>query len=432
MTLRGLYDHVYKCIANRPNQSDGTDKKMLQYKEQQMGGQPTTEASCPPPPSRVRKPTISSSAAEAFFGREVPTSNDSITAGRSTIPTGERLGGYLHPRDMRRLVAPFSSSNAPELMVRRHVILMNFDPLRAILLRDRLLILVPDGSDSILIELQRRLQGKSSDDVHYNEWDLIQSVTNNLLFENKAMHRQDECDVDEELKIDRLLNHVAFEFQAVDAVLATVCNMLSKDASYLKKRIQGIIDEFRRGSAPGDHAQDRFRVLKDSMKELEGRVQGVVRALDQILDNDQDMALMNLSRLVTHPQRFIYPVSRAVLSEESEDSELILEAYLQQALSEYNALGLLRGNIIHAEDQVLMKLDTIRNRILYVNNIVTILGLCLTFAACIASFYGMNLQNNREESPNAFAVTFAIAAVASTVIFAYFMRMIDPSPSSFS
>jgi len=53
----------------------------------------------------------------------------------------ERLGGYLHPRDMRRLVTPFSASNEPELIVRRHVILLNFDPLRAVVLRDRLLVL---------------------------------------------------------------------------------------------------------------------------------------------------------------------------------------------------------------------------------------------------------------------------------------------------
>jgi hypothetical protein len=53
----------------------------------------------------------------------------------------ERLGGWLHPRDMRRLVTPFSASNEPGLIVRRHVMLLNFDPLRAIILRNRLLVL---------------------------------------------------------------------------------------------------------------------------------------------------------------------------------------------------------------------------------------------------------------------------------------------------
>lgn len=65
----------------------------------------------------------------------------------------------MHPRDLRRLTSPFSASNEPELMVRRHVVLCNFDPLRAIILRDRLLVIVPDGADSMLAELERRVRG---------------------------------------------------------------------------------------------------------------------------------------------------------------------------------------------------------------------------------------------------------------------------------
>lgn len=68
-------------------------------------------------------------------------------------------GGYLHPRDLRRLTSPFSASNEPELMVRRHVILCNFDPLRAIILRDRLLVIVPEGADGLLVDLERRVRG---------------------------------------------------------------------------------------------------------------------------------------------------------------------------------------------------------------------------------------------------------------------------------
>ena len=65
----------------------------------------------------------------------------------------------MHPRDLRRLTSPFSASNEPELMVRRHVILCNFDPLRAIILRDRLLLIVPDGADSLLAQVERRVRG---------------------------------------------------------------------------------------------------------------------------------------------------------------------------------------------------------------------------------------------------------------------------------
>ena len=53
-------------------------------------------------------------------------------------------------------MTPFGESNEPAIIVRRHVILLNIDPLKAIVLRDRLLVFVPEGSDSILLSLEKR------------------------------------------------------------------------------------------------------------------------------------------------------------------------------------------------------------------------------------------------------------------------------------
>ena len=41
--------------------------------------------------------------------------------------------------------------------------LLNFDPLRVIVLKDRLLVLVPDSADSIVITLERDLRGGIDD-----------------------------------------------------------------------------------------------------------------------------------------------------------------------------------------------------------------------------------------------------------------------------
>ena len=56
-------------------------------------------------------------------------------------------------------MTPFSKSNLPALIVRRHVILINFDPLRAIILRDRVLLLVPDGADGVVLGLEKSVRG---------------------------------------------------------------------------------------------------------------------------------------------------------------------------------------------------------------------------------------------------------------------------------
>lgn len=388
-----------------------------------------------------------------------------------------------------RLVTPFSSSNEPELIVRRHVMLLNFDPLRAIVLRDRLLVLVPDGADSILISLERKLKGgikeleKSvfGEDKHgpstvsvegsnvsdfggssgltdvegehnvessadYEDADIIasggtcnapRSVEKDTASEdhidkpeNEGRKDSDEgsrgttststgavdTEFDEfeaeewdEIETGVYLD-LPFELQAVDAVLSCVSSLLSGDAIELRHKVHIAMAALRgdpRKSTPGDHAQEKLRILKDGVGEMEARVQGFVRALNLVLDEDEDMALMNLSRLITHPERFIQPVSQEMLEEESDEPELILEAYMQQSLSTVNTLQLLKGQITSTEELVTMKLDAIRNRLLYISTMVSMASFCVATASLVGSIFGMNLLNTLESDQTAFAKVLA-------------------------
>jgi magnesium transporter len=390
----------------------------------------------------------------------------------------ERLGGYLHPRDMRRLVTPFSSSNEPQLIVRRHVMLLNFDPLRAIVLRDRLLVLVPDGADSILIALEQRVRGGVNEMVNQvfgtasmhdtmfagaaaaggggaeltkkdksyeqsEQWNGGKSVggkktssvhDSNYLFMESSV-RVVECsrhsgDDDNETHItasssDNNLGQdttddeweelqrmdwqkLPFELQSVDAVLQTVMSMLIEEAQKVHDKAGSVIGE---GGNVGDYTQSRLRLHKDAVNLTQRRVQGFIRAMNELLDEDEDMALMNLSRLLTHPERFVQPVSRVILSEESDEPELILEAYLQQALSIVNSLDLLKGQILTTEEQISMMLDAIRNRLLYINTLLSVAMLSVTTGAFIGSIFGMNLWNHIEEDDTAFyRVTYGTLA----------------------
>ena len=460
MTLRSLYDYVLKCITHRPKSAQTDESQVVSVKTSQVGlpsssvspqqEMPFVLPKLPPMEPYLR--TQSSGMGQTSGGR-ITRLQSMITvkteggASQQQQPPRERLGGYLHPRDMRRLVTPFSSSNEPELMVRRHAMLMNFDPLRAIVLRDRVLVLVPDGADSILMQLEQRVRGFVDDEWQKDFDSDASSLSHRLLHniheatvdpsavvvnivshdvdvergqgtsedvglaqvngEDVSKYEEDGFSLgstdeeDTQFSLDDEWNDIdgrhfielPFELQAIDALLATVCSMLSEDATYLKQNIQAVIDEFLGSSSPGDHIQDQLRSLKDSISEMEGRVQGMVRALNQTLDEEEDMALMNLSRLISHPERFLQPVSQDILNEESDEPELILEAYLQQALSEYNALVLLKGNIASTEGLVGVKLDSIRNRLLYINTLVTYLTLCVAFASLIGCLFGMNLLN---------------------------------------
>jgi hypothetical protein len=56
----------------------------------------------------------------------------------------------IKSRDLRRLEYSFGLLEEPIVMVRRHVVLLAFDPYRAIILSNRVIMIVPDGADSLL------------------------------------------------------------------------------------------------------------------------------------------------------------------------------------------------------------------------------------------------------------------------------------------
>jgi magnesium transporter len=386
----------------------------------------------------------------------------------------ERLGGYLHPRDMRRLVTPFSTTNEPELIVRRHVMLLNFDPLRAIILRDRVLVLVPDGADSILVRLERRVRGGSSElvesffgsnngkdeddeeeveaDFHkinvsqhsqnsnsrVHNWnpfkrsnsnsgdhgpqesfhsndassqphqeDMIKSTTAapTEMTEPEDEDMGDDNDGSEWLEMEATeWTKLPFELQCADAVLHVVCDILTQDTLELQKASERYIDRVlnAHGLNKNDDPLAIIRVVKDAVQLMSARVKGFVQSMNRILDEDEDMALMNLSRLLTHPERFIQPVTREVLEEESDEPEIILESNLQVGLTLLNYLDLIQGQVQTAKELIDQKQDQVRNRLLFANMMLNALMLSVTIMAVVGGFFGMNVPNGRQDDPTVF------------------------------
>jgi magnesium transporter len=441
MSLRALYNYVVTCIAQSCKEGkverqlleakQRTRSKSVQFVQENETIPPTpsagevNETPRPDLQNPLHLPSLTSSSPP---DQTPHTSNNShvepaIRHQRqiSTIPPAQRLGGYLHPRDMRRLVTPFSSSNEPTLMVRRHVMLLNFDPLRAIVLRDRVLVLVPDGADSILITLEKRVRGgleEMENDVFGStsiDESKIKRNKSSETLAKKRLHSHVEAEgtehtLPEEDEWDEIPNidwsNVPYELLSVDAVLQTVTTMLADEARQVTQRTVAAVRELRGDSygkqqgisgMPGDHAQERLRWLKDEINGMIGRIQGFVRALNEMLDEDEDMALMNLSRLITHPERFVQPVSQEILQEESDEPELILEAYLQQALSIVNELELLKAQIMTTQEQISMTLDAQRNKLLYINTLLSLASLVVAIGSFIGSIFGMNVHNPYED-----------------------------------
>lgn len=65
----------------------------------------------------------------------------------------------LRLRDLRRLDYQFNPGEENAILIRRHAVLVAMDPLRAVVMSDRLVLIVPPGADSLLTVLDGYMKG---------------------------------------------------------------------------------------------------------------------------------------------------------------------------------------------------------------------------------------------------------------------------------
>ncbi|CAJ1910638.1 unnamed protein product [Cylindrotheca closterium] len=474
-SVRTLHKHILDAITkSREKKHDDENEGILN--DLALGRAIFTES--PLPMDNITEDTNRLATPETSLAGKDEVAGDDATSGSSgtkarDVTYRELLGGFLHPRDLRKLVTPFSASNEPEFIVRRHVILLHFDSLRAIILRDRVLLLVPDGADSILVQLEKMILGgiDNMDDMSENPEAIqdLQKVDEDENDDDDALdtvledpnksdevvdeNNSDSSESDSEIKIERIERgkfksihqdewaelegnawvELPFELQSVDAILNRVASILAEDVMDLQLSADKLItDLLTPGADVGERAQEVLRTMKNLVKEMQSRVTGFHRALENMLEDYEEMSLMNLSRLLSHPERFIQPVSQATLDEESDEPELILEAHLQRAYTLTNALNLVQGQVNTTEEFVVQKSDSIRNRLLYINMLISLLSLAVAGASFVGSVFGMNVPNPLEDDESAFTFLTAVTIGGSlgfVIIVFFIIRLVGVLPS---
>jgi hypothetical protein len=66
--------------------------------------------------------------------------------------------GSLRLRDLRRLDFQFNPNEERSVLIRRHAVLFAMDPIRAVVMSNRLILIVPDGADSLLSILDQYMK----------------------------------------------------------------------------------------------------------------------------------------------------------------------------------------------------------------------------------------------------------------------------------
>ncbi|XP_040375097.1 magnesium transporter MRS2-I isoform X4 [Rosa chinensis] len=181
---------------------------------------------------------------------------------------------HIHARDLR-IVDPLLSYPSA-ILGRDRAIVLNLEHIKAIITAEEVLLRDPLDENVIPVveELQRRLPPVNSN---------RENQTDGREF--PAGHN--DVDAGEE-------DESPFEFRALEVALEAICSFLAARTTELETAAYPALDELT--SKISSRNLDRVRKLKSAMTRLTARVQKVRDELEQLLDDDDDMADLYLSR----------------------------------------------------------------------------------------------------------------------------------------
>ncbi|KAK1263763.1 Magnesium transporter MRS2-I [Acorus gramineus] len=327
----------------------------------------------------------------------------------------------IHARDLR-IIDPLLSYPST-ILGRERAIVLNLEHIKAIVTAEEVLLRDPldDNVIPIVEELRRRLppvnvipQGKDEG--------------------GEQLSMQHDVEVGEE-------DESPFEFRALEVALEAICSFLDARTTELETGAYPALDELT--SKISSRNLDRVRKLKSAMTRLTARVQKVRDELEQLLDDDDDMADLYLSRKLAGASSPVsgsgapnwFPASPTIGSKISrvsrasaltnhgnendvEELEMLLEAYFMQIDGTLNRLTTLREYIDDTEDYINIQLDNHRNQLIQLELFLSSGTVCLSFYALIAGIFGMNIPFSWNDN-HGYVYKWVVSGsgLASSVIF---------------
>ncbi|XP_075655829.1 magnesium transporter MRS2-I-like [Castanea sativa] len=301
---------------------------------------------------------------------------------------------HIHARDLRILDPLLSYPST--ILGRDKAIVLNLEHIKAIITAEEVLLRDPSDENVIPVveELQRRLPPANT--VPQGPGD-----------GKEYPGGQNDIDAGEE-------DESPFEFRALEVALEAICSFLAARTTELETNAYPALDDLM--SKISSRNLDRVRKLKSAMTRLTARVQKVRDELEQLLDDDDDMADLYLSRKLAGTSSPVsgsgaanwFPTSPTIGSKISrasrasvvtvrgdendvEELEMLLEAYFMQIDGTLNKLTTLREYIDDTEDYINIQLDNHRNQLIQLELFLSSGTVCLSIYSLIAGIFGVNI-----------------------------------------
>eukprot|EP01053_Blabericola_migrator_P013394 Blabericola_migrator_1__13393@NODE_955_length_5901_cov_91_229345_g663_i0_p3_GENE_NODE_955_length_5901_cov_91_229345_g663_i0NODE_955_length_5901_cov_91_229345_g663_i0_p3_ORF_typecomplete_len318_score51_33CorA/PF01544_18/3_9e11BLUF/PF04940_12/0_34BLUF/PF04940_12/8_7e03FlaC_arch/PF05377_11/6_5e02FlaC_arch/PF05377_11/3_3e02FlaC_arch/PF05377_11/2_3_NODE_955_length_5901_cov_91_229345_g663_i013902343 len=295
-------------------------------------------------------------------------------------------------RDLRQILSSGPASQRPSIEPRRSCILVNMPAIKALILRHQVFLIARQPVESVgrlstgpADERFRffRFSGKSRPNLRQ-----LANDSETVSQKSKEVYTDDIASQAIVQKLMRLsdMQAVTFEFLALEAILFEVISCMAdalEPMEHLAERIQNA----KSHTLSSTTALHEIKDAKKFLQEIEGHAKGISRSLEEILEDEEDIRRLEISRFWDRPEEWDAPTD----SPGAEDVEILLESYQQ----DIESLLLKIESMDETLDTVLqltqLHLATTRNILLKFEIGLQVIGVAIALVGAVAGIFSMNL-----------------------------------------
>lgn len=212
--------------------------------------------------------------------------------------------------------------------------------------------------------------------------------------------------------------NLPYELRVLEAALASVTSTLEAEYLLARKQVSSSLQVLDLQMLDKEESliHSEIRTLLDLVRKLAGieqRARHVRSAVQEVLNDDQDMADMYLSDKQAGKPHAV---------RDHQEVEYLLEAYYKASDAVVQESAGLMGNVQQTEETIRSILDVRRNQIMVLEAKIEIIMVGLGASTLVAGLYGMNVVNYLEESWWAFGMLVSFSVVGTALISRYGMR----------
>jgi magnesium transporter len=290
----------------------------------------------------------------------------------------------VHLRDLRIVDPSLPTQIQATFMARKKAILFSIENMKVVVQRDKVLVF-----DLHQPEVQEFIQALQQQMAHVASGDVL------------------------------LAGSTRFEHIVLEAALNVVCSNLLKKVRVLSPAIASALKDLKdesRGLYVVRTQVDELLPLKNKIDELRKRVKEIKGAMNDILNNDEDMSLMYLSPLSDLELKDIEirssfkidGIKDSVPFLDTMNLELLFENYLNEIEWIASEVEDVIDEITNTEENVVLQLNILTNRILRFELFLSMSTFVVTCGALTTGLFGMNLVSHLEADPRVFYIVTAL------------------------